>query len=409
MLKKILRVLSLLIGLLLLTVLVIGIWPVAPDVPRVGAGGLAGAPATPSAPDVRGTGQIIVVNPGGSIQAAVDQAQPGDTVRVMPGLYQETVLVDVDSLTIEGVIAGDRRARLDGGGQAANGILAIGDYFTVTGLNITNFTSNGVTTQGITGAIFRDLVLQNTGSYAIFPILSSDILIEHNVGSGVNDTAFYVGQSRGIVVRDNEAFGNVAGIEIENSVDALVENNYAHDNTAGILVFILPGKTATEGSHTRIINNRVENNNLPNFSLPEMTVNIAPDGTGLLIMSADTTEVTGNTFTGNRSFAVALVAISDFPEFFGAPAAGWDIPVLPEGNWIHDNIYRNNGYDPDQEVIDAGFQGADLEWSTSGADNRWDEPTAQAFPPLLPGSVWPQFLQRAYWRILNALVTNKLI
>jgi len=371
MLKTLLRIVGLLLGLLAVAVLVIGFWPVAPDVPSVGLGGKAGAPAAPTAPDLRGTGQIIVVNPGDSIQAAVDQAQPGDTVRVMPGLYQETVLVDVDSLTIEGVVDGDRRARLDGQGQEANGILGIGDYFTVTGLHITDYTSNGVTTQGVTGPIFRDLILERTGSYAIFPILSTDVLIEHNVGFGVNDTAFYVGQSRGIVVRDNEAFGNVAGIEIENSVDALVENNYTHDNTAGILVFILPGKTATEGSNTRIVNNRIENNNLPNFSLPEMTVNTAPDGTGLLIMSADNTEVKGNTFSGNRSFAVAIAAISDFPEFFGRPEGGWDIPVLPEGNWIHDNTYINNGYAPDPEVVQAGFIGADLLWSTSGADNRW--------------------------------------
>lgn len=160
--------------------------------------------------------------------------------------------------------------------------------------------------------------------------------------------------SRGIVVRDNEAFGNVSGIEIENSVDALVENNYSHDNTVGILVFILPGKTATEAANTRIVGNRLENNNLANFSRPEMTVNLAPDGSGLLILSADTTEATGNTFSGNKSFAIGLVAVTDFPEFFGEPANGWDIPVIPEGTRFTTSII-NNGYDPDPEVISAGF------------------------------------------------------
>ncbi len=402
--KWILGTLGVLLGAILLVVLALGFWPVAPDVPTVGAGGKAGAPSAPTSPDVRGTGQVIIVNPGDSIQAAVDQALPGDTVRVMPGLYQGTVLVEIDSLILEGVVDGAQRATLDGEGQEANGVLAISDYFTISGLRVINYTSNGVTTQGVTGPIFRDLILENTGEYSIFPILSSDILIENNVASGVNDTAYYVGQSRGIIVRNNEAFGSVSGIEIENSVDALVENNYTHDNTAGILVFILPGKTATEGSNTRIVNNRIENNNPPNFSRPEMTVNIVPDGTGVFIMSADTTEVTGNTFTGNKSFAVAIVAISDFPEFFGTPPGGWDIPVRPEGNWIHDNIYTNNGYDADPEVVAAGFIGADLLWSTTGAGNRWDEPAAARFPPLLPGSNWPAFLQRAYQRLLNIAV-----
>jgi parallel beta-helix repeat protein len=297
-------------------------------------------------------------------------------------------------------VQGDQRPILDGGGEHANGILGIGDYFTVRGFRIINYTSNGVTVQAVTGVVFQDLITDNTGEYGLFPILSTNVLIEHSVTSGVNDTGIYVGQSRDIIVRDNEAFANVSGIEIENSVNALVENNYLHDNTAGMLVFILPGLTANEGADTRVVNNRIENNNLPNFSRPEMVVNLVPDGSGLLILSADRTEVTGNTFSGNKSFAVGLVALTDFPGFFGDNPA-WDIPVIPEGNRVHNNIYVNNGYDPDPEVIEAGFVGADLLWSTAGAGNTWDEAEARRFPPLLPSSRWPGFAQRAYWRVLN--------
>ena len=38
-------------------------------------------------------GTTIVVNPGQSIQAAVNQAQPGDTVLVKPGVYHQSVLI----------------------------------------------------------------------------------------------------------------------------------------------------------------------------------------------------------------------------------------------------------------------------------------------------------------------------
>lgn len=397
--------LGLLAGLLVFVfvfVLALGFWPVRADVPGVGTGGKAGAPQAPSGPDQRGAGQVLTVNEGESIQAAVDRAQPGDTVRVMPGTYRQEVLVQTDSLTLEGVVEGDQRAVLDGENTRANAVLAVGDYFTVSGFHLVNYTSNGATVQGTTGPIFRDLITENTGEYGIFPILSSDVLVELSVTSGVIDTGIYVGQSRGIVVRNNEAFGNTSGIEIENSVNAVVENNYAHDNTAGILVFILPGKTATEATNTRVVNNRVENNNLANLARPEMIVSLVPEGSGILILSADETEVTGNTISGNKSFAVGLVALTDFPDFFGEKTA-WDIPVVPENNWVHANTYTNNGYDPSPDIIEAGFIGADLLWSTAGPGNRWDDPQASRYPSPLPASSWPDFVQRAFWRSLNFL------
>ena len=400
--KWLLRILAGLLALLVVFVLALGFWPVSPDVPDVGAGGKAGDPSPPTRADARGTGQTLTVNAGESIQAAVDRAKTGDTIRVMPGIYKEEVTIQTESLTLEGVLEGDQRPVLDGEGRRANGVSAVGDYFTISGFKVINYTSNGVTVQAVTGPIFRDLITDKTGDYGIFPILSSAVVIENCVSSGVIDTGLYVGQSRGIVVRDSEAFGNVSGIEIENSVDALVENNYSHDNTAGILVFILPGKTATEGSHTRVVNNLIENNNLENVALPEMIVNGVPPGSGLLIMAADETEVTGNTFSGNKSFAVAVIALTDFGELFGNRTE-WDVPTLPENNWIHANTYVDNGYDPDPFLIEAGFKGADLLWSASGAGNRWDDPSATQYPPL-PSSAWPRFVSLAYGRILNFVV-----
>ena len=387
--------------LIVLFVLALGFWPVAEDKPQVGEGGQAGDPNPPASADARGTGRTITVNPGELIQDAVDQAKPGDIVSVMPGVYHEAVLVQTENLTLQGVVAGVERAVLDGEGKLTTAVTAVGDYFTLTGFKIANYTSNGAQTQSVTGAIFRDLITESTGDYGIFPILSSDILVENCVVSGAIDTGIYVGQSKGIVVRKNETFANVSGIEIENSVDAQVEENHTHDNTAGILVFVLPGKTATEGSDTRVVNNLIENNNLENFARPEMTVALVPSGTGLLIISADTTDVTGNTFKDNKSVAVGIVAVTDFPNFFNQ--ANWDIPVLPENNWIHGNTYIHNGYDPDPEVIEAGFKGRDLLWSTAGDGNQWDETGATMYPEPLPSSSWPVFARRAFWRVINFL------
>ena len=42
---------------------------------------------------------IIEVREGDRIQDAVNQATPGDEIRVYPGLYSETVYVDKDDIT----------------------------------------------------------------------------------------------------------------------------------------------------------------------------------------------------------------------------------------------------------------------------------------------------------------------
>ena len=70
-------------------------------------------------------------------------------------------------------------------------------------------------------------------------------------------------------MRGNEVHGNVTGIEIENSVNALVEGNDAHDNTGGILVFLLPNNPSKVGSDTRVLRNRVVANNHRELRRPQ--------------------------------------------------------------------------------------------------------------------------------------------
>src|SRR5262249_56952045 len=49
----------------------------------------------------------IVVGPGEGIEAAVIQAQPGDTVLVKPGVYRQAVTIRKDGITLRG--SGDFR------------------------------------------------------------------------------------------------------------------------------------------------------------------------------------------------------------------------------------------------------------------------------------------------------------
>jgi parallel beta-helix repeat protein len=134
------------------------------------------------------------------------------------------------------------------------------------------------------------------------------VLIEKIVVRGSSDAGIYVGQSRNIIVRNSLAEQNVAGIEIENSINADVYDNVTQGNTAGILVFDLPGLPQVGGGNVRVANNKSINNNLANFGKPGAIVSSVPKGVGLIVMANKGVWVENNEFAGNDTSHVLVVA-----------------------------------------------------------------------------------------------------
>ena len=209
----------------------------------------------------------LTVSEGETIQSVVDRAQPGDTIKIPYGTYYERVVIDISDITLQGIPneAGEYPI-LDGEGILPEGVIASGNNFTVGYLHTRNFTNNGVITEGVTNVHFHDIIAENVGTYGIYPAKSTNVLVERMVVSGVDDAGIYAGQCENVIIRDSEVFGNVLGIEVENSTGAEVYNNYAHDNTLGILVVLLPQLTSKISNNTLVYDNVIENNNIDNFA-----------------------------------------------------------------------------------------------------------------------------------------------
>jgi parallel beta-helix repeat protein len=339
------------------------------------------------------------VFPDQIVQEIVDLAQPGDTIQIHPGVYHQRVVVDVNELTILGVAGADGEwPTFDGQGELTEAIIASGNDFEVGNLNVLNYVSNGILVEGVTGVYVHHTFVQDTGVYGIYPVQSTDVLVEFNEVSGANDAGIYTGQCVDVIVRENEVYGNVLGIEIENTVNAEVYNNYSHDNTMGIFIDLLPQLSSKVSLNTKVYDNLVENNNLGNFARLGTSAALAPPGTGIAILSADHVEIYNNIIKGNKSTGIGVFHMN-----VGFDDDRINVPANPEHNFIHDNVFENNGYDPDAFVTDLGIPGADILWDGNGINNRFDQPGATSFPPLLPTSSWPDLAYNALWRLLNFL------
>ncbi|MCB1707704.1 MAG: right-handed parallel beta-helix repeat-containing protein [Pseudomonadales bacterium] len=287
---------------------------------------------------------VHTVSAGQSILAAVKQSAPGDTVRVMPGTYVETVYIDRDNITLQGVMVGGERPVLDGRNTLKDGILVAGDGVTVEHFLIRNYTANGLNLQGVNNFVVRHNIVQDTGIYAINPELSRNGLVAYNRISGVWDAAIYCGECMDVDILYNEAFGSVMGIESQTSQNVLIEGNYVHDNATGIAAFLIPGVSRKTTGNTVIRNNFVVHNNRANFAPPDSMPGLVPEGVGIAIAGYDEVTLEGNQINGNQSAGILLV---DQATAFGSNFA-LDPAQDPTVNSarIYSNMLFGNGGEP---------------------------------------------------------------
>jgi len=203
---------------------------------------------------------------------------------------------------------------LDFAGQQVqtNGVDVIGDDFLIEGLTIQDAKKDGLRVEESDGVVIRGVRAtwsggpdSDNGSYGLYPVRSQNVLMEDCECYNSSDAGLYIGQSINVIVRNNYAKNNVAGIEIENTQYADVYGNIAEENTGGLLVFDLPGNPIV-GRDVRIHDNIVRNNNISNFA-PGGTVRAIPAGTGTVILASRRVEVFDNVYENNDTADIAIL------------------------------------------------------------------------------------------------------
>ncbi|KAA9349450.1 parallel beta-helix domain-containing protein [Larkinella humicola] len=276
-------------------------------------------------------------------------ADDGSTIELDAGRFTFTSslsLQDKKRIVIRGKGIDKTVLSFKGQTDGAEGLrVSNGENIVIENLTVQDTQGDGIKTMNVKGITFRNVKVEWTGppkstngGYGLYPVQCDNVVIEGCTAIGASDAGIYVGQSRGIIVKNSKAYHNVAGIEIENSRDADVFDNEAYENTGGILVFDLPDLVQKKSGNVRVFNNYVHDNNLPNFAPEGNIVATVSAGTGLLILAANAVEVFNNRFIRNQSTGTGIISYL----FTQRPITDKAYYPFPTAVSIHDNIYERN-------------------------------------------------------------------
>jgi len=327
------------------------------------------------------TAATITVNPGDSIQAAVDAASPGDTVKVMPGDYTEPALsgpavriTKSIKLLAKSKLKDNVRVRILAGPGQSDGILVEpanpGDP-DIVGLKIQGFTVEGFPGNGIWLKHVQKFTIQGNESVnnlenGIWPTLSANGNVKKNVSYGAQDSALWVEASENVRVMQNELYDSPTGLEVTISKGVKATKNYIHDNTVGVGLYhpngagMVAPPNLLAGGDWVFKSNRIVNNNKPNTAPPGSMSAALPPGVGVLVLGVDGVTLEKNEITGNDFVGVAAldwcIAVddSDFDCDTNPPA----YQSAPDNNLIRKNELGTNGANPPPGIF--GLLAGDL-------------------------------------------------
>ncbi|PCR91739.1 nitrous oxide reductase family maturation protein NosD [Natrinema ejinorense] len=242
-----------------------------------------------------------------SVQAAVDAAEPGETVR-LEGRFDERIVVDTPDVTIAAVERDG--AMIDGGGEGQvvaieaenvtlenvwirnsgfdrqdtdSGVLVNGSNATLSSLRLTEIqfgiwigSVDDVTVEDSIVAGREDVPLAERGN-GIHLWEATDTEVRNNSVTTVRDGIYYQ-WAEGVVAEGNTMWNMRYGVHYMYSDDNHLEDNVAFDNDVGFALMVSKRLT--------LLNNTAVNND-------------GTSGHGILVKDVEDSEIVGNDLVGN--------------------------------------------------------------------------------------------------------------
>jgi hypothetical protein len=304
------------------------------------------------------------------IQDAVNEARPGDTIKVANGTYREGVVIKGNGkryIKLVGNSKSPAKVLLEAKGQKkANGVLINGaDHVTVNGFTARHYKANGFFITNADGYKFTNLRAFLVGVYGMYAFNTTGGEMSNSVAAWNNDSGFYIGQTppqakpKRSIVKNVEAYGNVLGFSGTNMRYVTITKSKWYNNGLGIVPNALDSEKYAPPEDNVITDNDIYWNNFNYYAgapfklRAEATGTPYPVGIGILLFGGRRHKVTNNRVFGNY-----LVGIGGLKQLLLKQADAQDLI----GNEVSGNQFGLGGQD---------LNGRDLFYDGSGSGNCW--------------------------------------
>ena len=304
-----------------------------------------------------------------SIQAAVNKAKAGDTVKVRNGVYREAVRISgakKSYLKLVGNPKNPAKVLLRARGSMQNGVFVSGaDEVTVDGFMARGYKANGFFFVNVNGYTMNHLIARQTGVYGLYAFNSIGGSILNSEAYYVNDGAFYIGQTPPqakpvrTIVRNVDGWGSPLGFSATNMRYVTITKSRFYNNAIGLAPNALDSEKFPPAEDNVIIDNEIFWNNFnfhqgnPPFERrSEGVAALAPIGTGIILLGGK-----GNRIENNRIYGNFLSGVSAIESIL--------VTKTPEARTLERNVIENNQFG----LNGTDVNGVDIAYDGNGTGN----------------------------------------